>query len=70
VESTSSIFRIEDPEDGGSKFVRDVCRLKLQVITSQKTVFFIVTAVRTSDPKKKVAVYLRSEWLKKVERYK
>jgi hypothetical protein len=37
-----------DPEDGDSIFLRNVSEI-LPYYTSQKTAFFIVTAVKTSD---------------------
>jgi hypothetical protein len=49
-----------DPEDGGCMFLRNV-GLPFNGrhgIISQKVVFFIITAVRTSDPTIYVSAYL------------
>jgi hypothetical protein len=41
---------IFDPEDGDDTFLRDVGFYKIHGATSQKTAFFIVTAVKNSSP--------------------
>jgi hypothetical protein len=44
----SYFFAACDPDEGGAKFLRNVCSYKSH-ITSQKTPFFIVIAVKTSS---------------------